>query len=194
MRARIPWLLIYLRFLLTIPAVVFGYCEFIGLPYILLMSIAAASDVYDGKLARRWGVETASLRQWDSIADTVFFLGVLLGIWFSFPAVYTAYKAGILGIIGLEAIRYALDWAKFRRGASYHATSAKIFGVTLLAATLATMGFGIVSPFWEVALTVGIVSELEGLGMSIVLNEWTYNVKHIGIAMKIRRKSGARGK
>jgi CDP-diacylglycerol--glycerol-3-phosphate 3-phosphatidyltransferase len=158
------------------------------------MSIAAASDVYDGKLARRWGVETASLRQWDSIADTVFFLGALLGIWFSFPSVYTAYKVSIVGIIGLEAIRYAFDWAKFRRGASYHAISAKIFGVTLLAATLATMGFGIVSPFWEVALTVGIVSELEGLGMSIVLNEWTYNVKHIGIAMKIRRKSGARGK
>ena len=188
MRARIPWLLIYLRFILTVPAIVFGYYQFIGLPYILLMSIAAASDVYDGKLARRWGVETASLRQWDSIADTVFFLGVLLGIWFSFPAVYTVYKAGIVGIIGLEAIRYALDWAKFKRGASYHATSAKIFGVTLLAATLATMGFGIVSPFWEIALTVGIVSELEGLCMSIVLTEWTYNVKHIGVAIKIRRK------
>lgn len=194
MQARIPWLLIYLRFLLTIPAILFGYWHFIGLPYILLMCIASASDVYDGKLARCWGVETAALRQWDSIADTVFFLGVLCGVWFSFPAVYITYKWGIVAIIVLEVIRYAFDWAKFRRGASYHAVSAKIFGVSLLAATLATMGIGIISPFWEIALIVGIVSELEGLGMSIVLTKWTYNVKHIGIAVKIRRNGGTREK
>ena len=187
MRKQIPWLLIYLRLFLTIPAIVLGYYRLTGLPYILLMAVAATSDVYDGKLARRRGAETASLRQWDSIADTIFFLGVLVGIKLSFPAVYTTYKFGIFAVIALEILRYSIDWVKFRRGASYHAISAKIFGVTLLVSTLATMGFGVTSPFWEIALAMGIISELEGLCMSFVLRTWTYNVKHIGVAIKIMR-------
>ena len=186
---QIPWLLIYLRLALTIPAVLFGYYHIIGTPYILLMIIAAASDYYDGKLARKWGVETATLRQWDSIADTIFFLGVLAGIELSFPAIYTEYKWGIYGVIGIEILRYVYDWSKFRRGASYHAISAKIFGVTLLIATLAIMGFGITSPFMEVALAMGIISELEGLCMSFVLDNWTYNVKHLGVAIKIKKEN-----
>ena len=186
MQKRIPWLLIYLRLFLTIFAVLFGYYKLLGLPYILLMATAAASDYYDGKLARKLGVESASLRQWDSIADTIFFLGVLAGIWFAYPTIYTQYAWGIYSIISLEVLRYIFDIAKFKRGASYHAISAKVFGVTLLIATISIMGFGIASPFLAIALVMGIVSELEGLFMSFVLRSWTYNVRHIGVAIKIR--------
>ena len=187
MLKHIAWLLIYLRLLLTVPAVLFGYYHMVGLPYILLLAAAAASDYYDGKLARKWDVETASLRQWDSVADTIFFLGVLAGMWFAYPLVYINYSPAILSIIGLEVIRYCFDLSKFRKGASYHAISAKIFGVTLLVATIAVMGFGSASPFMEIALAMGVISELEGLLMSFVLQQWTYNVKHIGVALRIRQ-------
>lgn len=182
----IPWVLIYFRFLLTVPAVLFGYYHITGWPYVLLLAVAAASDYYDGVVARKLGVETAAIRQWDSIADTVFFLGVLAGMWVAFPTIYETYKWGILSIILLEVIRYIYDLAKFRRGASYHAYSAKIFGVTLLVATIAIMGFGVAMPFFPGALFMGIISELEGLFMSVVLKKWTYNVKHICVAFKLR--------
>ena len=185
-------MLVYLRLLLTIPAVLFGYYGLTGYPYMLLMALAAASDYYDGKLARKWGVETASLRQWDSIADTIFFLGVLVAIGLRFPTVYTEYRWGIYSIIGLELIRYVVDFIKFRRGASYHALSAKVFGVTLLVATLSLMGFGVASPFLEVALAVGIISELEGLCISFVLRKWTYNVKHLGIAVNSKNTTNSK--
>ena len=187
MLKRLPWLLIYFRLCLTVPAITFGYYKLLGWPYILLLAIAAATDYYDGVLARKYNVETGTLRQWDSIADTIFFLGVLAGMWLAYPDVYIKYGWGIYSIICLEVLRYIFDFAKFRRGASYHALSAKVFGVTLLIATIAIMGFNMPMPFFPLALIIGIISELEGLLMSIVLTEWTYNIRHIGIAIKIKR-------
>ena len=189
MTRKIPWLLIYLRIFLTLFAVLFGYYKILGASYIVLMSVAAASDYFDGVLARKFKVETAALRQWDSIADTIFFLGVLAGMWLAYPEVYVKYITGIYAVIGLEILRYIFDLAKFQRGASYHALSAKLFGVSLLIATISIMGFGIAAPFFPIALAIGIISELEGLFMSVVLTKWAYNVKHIGIAIKMRKSS-----
>jgi phosphatidylglycerophosphate synthase len=186
---KIPWFLIYLRLLLTLAAVLFGYYKILGLPYMLLLVLAAATDYYDGVLARKFDVETALLRQWDSIADTIFFIGVLAGMWFAYPEIYQIFFWGIYSIVGLEIVRYLVDLIKFRRSASYHALSAKIFGVTLLIATIAIMGFGIATPFFQIAILTGIISELEGLAMSFILNDWTYNVKHIGIALRLRNKN-----
>jgi len=186
MKKKLPWLLIYFRFLLTLPAILFGYYGLTGAPYIALLAIAALSDVYDGVLARKFNVETAAIRQWDSIADTVFFMGVFVGMCLAFPALVRQYSWGIYGILGLELARYLFDFGKFQRGASYHALSAKVFGVSLLAATISVMGFGVAAPLLPVAMAIGILSELEGLIISIILKEWTYNVKHIGRAIKLR--------
>jgi phosphatidylglycerophosphate synthase len=49
--------------------------------------VAALSDIYDGILARQWGGETELLRMSDSIADTVFFLGVVGTLWLREPQV-----------------------------------------------------------------------------------------------------------
>lgn len=189
MLKKIPWWLIYLRFSLTLFAILFAQYHLLGWPYVVLMLVAAASDYLDGALARKWGVETASLRLWDSIADTVYFLGVLVGIWISHPEVYAQYRWGIYSIIGLEGVRYIVDLIKFKRGASYHAISAKVFGVSLLVSIIAMMGWGLVAPLFEIALIIGIYSELEGLCMSFVLPKWTYNVKHLGAAIKLKKQA-----
>ncbi len=186
MQRYLPWLLIWIRFLLTVPAVLFGVYGFTGSIYTVLLLLAAGTDYYDGVLARKYGTETALLRQADSIADAVFFVGVLGGIWFAYPEIYTQYALGIELVVGLEMLRYVYDLAKFRRGASYHAISAKIFGVSLLVASIAIMGFGIAFPFLPIALALGVISEMEGLLMSILLKEWTYNIRHVGIIIRLR--------
>ncbi len=189
MLKRLPWYLIYFRLFLTVFTITFGYYRILGAPYIILLAVAAATDYYDGVLARKWDVETASLRQWDTIADTIFFLGVLAGMWFAYPGIYIQYAWGIYTILSLEILRYIYDLAKFKRGASYHAVSSKIFGVSLLIATIAIMGFGVAMPFFPLAIMIGIINELEGLFMSFVLREWTYNIRHIGVAIKIRQRA-----
>jgi len=165
-----------------------GYAHYTGWKYILLLLVAAATDYYDGVLARKMGIETATLRQADSIADTVFFLGVFAGIWLAYPNVIYGYAPGIFAVVTLEALRYVYDLLKFKRGASYHALSAKAFGVSLLVATIAIMGFGTAYPYLPVALFIGVCSGLEGLCMSIVLPVWTYNVRHLGVAINLRNR------
>ena len=182
---KLPWLLIVTRISLTPFAALFGLWGYVGLPYVILMAMAALSDVYDGKLARRYNVETANVRQWDSIADTIFFIGVFVGMCLAYPVMVKQFIWGVSSILGLEVIRYIFDFIKFGRGASYHATSAKVFGVSLLVATIAIMGFSTGSLLMQVALVIGIISELEGLLISIVLGKWTYNVKNIFKALEI---------
>ena len=109
-----------------------------------------------------------------------------MGMWLAYPFVIREYAWGIYSIMGRELLRYVFDFLKFKRGASYHAISAKLFGISLLIATIAIMGFGSPYPFMSVAMVMGIASELEGFIISCILPVWTYNVKHIGKAVKIR--------
>jgi hypothetical protein len=94
----------------------------------------------------------------------------------------------IAAIIAIEAARLLLDLVKFGRIASYHAYSAKLFGLLLMFA----VGWLLSSPrdTWllTAALVWGILSELEGLAFSILLPEWMHDVKTLPRALEARRK------
>jgi phosphatidylglycerophosphate synthase len=186
MRA-IPWSLVVLRLVLTVPAVWMGMKGMTGWPYTILLLVAAASDYFDGALARKLGTETSLLRQWDSFADVVFFLGVLGGMYFAVPFVFLKYRFYFMLIPALECVRYVFDYIKFGKGAAYHSWCAKAFGVAALAACLMVMGTGKDSLAMVLALFLGVVSELEGFAISVILKDWTYNVKHIFVALRCSR-------
>ena len=149
------------------------------------------SDVYDGILARRWGTETAALRVADSAADTVFYLGVLSAVIARHWPVLRDRLTLLIGLLALEAARYLFDWIKFRRIASYHSYASKAWGALMAAATIALLCFD--HAFWMVtlALVAGILCDLEGLAMSALLPQWTYNVKTLRRALALRRRMQA---
>jgi CDP-diacylglycerol--glycerol-3-phosphate 3-phosphatidyltransferase len=187
----VPWSLVGLRLALGPTAVLIAWA---GLPrwlWLLQFVVAALSDVYDGKLARRWGTVTAGLRQADSIVDTVYTLGVGASMYLAEPLIWAEHQWAIALVIGLEGARYPLDWIRFGRGASYHAKSAKLFGLSLVPATIAVMGFGYAGPLLWLSLTIGVLSELEGMAISMVLPRWTHDVPHLGAALAIRREASA---
>ncbi len=188
----VPWGLVLTRLVLT-PVAVWLAFEDLRALWVLQGALATLSDIYDGKLARRWGVVSGGLRQSDSICDTIYALGVAASFWIAEPEIVTEHAWGIGLVIALEAARYPLDWWRFGRGASYHANSARAFGVSLLAPTVLIMGFGYAGPWLWIALAVGIYSELEGIAMSLVLPRWTHDVKHIGVAWRIRQEWKAQG-
>ena len=77
-RRDIPWSMVVGRALLgpgiALVAARVAFAE----PWLGLMILAGFfSDVYDGILARRWGTETSALRVGDSVADTIFYFGIL---------------------------------------------------------------------------------------------------------------------
>jgi CDP-diacylglycerol--glycerol-3-phosphate 3-phosphatidyltransferase len=146
------------------------------------------SDVYDGILARRWKTDTDALRIADSAVDMVFYLGVLAAIverhW---PALRE--RAWLLiAVLALEGIRMAFDWVKFRRMASYHSYTAKAWGILLAAATVALLCFDRWYWILTLALVWGIVCDLEGLAMSLILPEWRRDVKTLRRALELRKE------
>lgn len=84
------------------------------------LGIALVSDGFDGILARRLGVATERLRRLDSAADSLFYATAIVAVWITAPAVLRERFPIVAALIGLELLRYALDFAKFRREASYH--------------------------------------------------------------------------
>ncbi len=184
----IPWALILLRATLAPLAVFLAYHGYPRWIWLLQFAIAVLSDWYDGKLARRWGVVTAGLRQADSVADTFYALAILGSLWLIDKEIILNHLFGIGLVIGLETVRYPLDWVRFGRGASYHAISARLFGASLVIATIAIIGFDTTQPYLWICIALGVVSELEGIAISMILPQWTHDVAHIGVAMQIRRK------
>ena len=157
-----------------------------GALYVACCVAAFLSDVFDGVLARRWRVDGPAVRRLDSAADTVFYVAAAWSVWVARPDVVRDYAAGALVVVALEVVRYAVDYWKFGREASYHAWSAKAWGVALFAALVATMGFGRPRGFVDAAIALGVVADLEGLAMTLVLPRWAHDVRGLGAAWRLR--------
>ena len=174
-RALLGPVVIYLAFLWP-NRLAFGAC----------LIAAFLSDVFDGILARRLNVATPNLRRLDSIADTIFYLSAIFAAWRLHPSAITERLAPLLVLFGLELIRYVFDFAKFGREASYHMWSSKLWGVALFIGFFALLALGITGRPVSAAIYIGIVVDLEGLAISIVLRKWKTDVPTIVHAFRLR--------
>jgi CDP-diacylglycerol--glycerol-3-phosphate 3-phosphatidyltransferase len=137
-------------------------------------------------LARRWKTDTAALRLADSLADTVFNLCVAAAIALEMPGVWHPCRSGVLAVLGCEAVRFAVDLAKFGKPASYHSYLAKTWGLVLAAAVMVTFETQRVSVWMIAAVVLGVLSNAESLAMSLVLPVWRGDVKTLALAWRIR--------
>lgn len=148
--------------------------------------LAFLSDVFDGIIARRLNVATPTLRRLDSIADSVFYVAAVFATWHLYPSVIHEYLPALLALAALEVGRYLFDLAKFKREASYHMWSSKLWGIFLFAGFFELLALGISGFPVAMAIYVGIVADLEGLLISIVLREWETDVPTFIHALRLR--------
>ena len=101
---RIPNLLSMLRIVLCLPLLL---VDAMTLPFGVLYLIAGLTDILDGLLARRWGVESKFGARLDSLADFVFVLvvGYKLFPWLKLPAMLWT----MIGLIALVKIINAIS-------------------------------------------------------------------------------------
>jgi len=185
-RSLIPWFLTCLRFLLAPFVIVLAWR--VEHPQLLLgisIALALVSDIYDGILARRWGTATAALRVSDTVADTLFYLSILGIFLLRHMDVVRANLWLLVALLTTEAARHVFDFVKFRRMASYHTYMAKTWGLILAAATIAILCFDRFSFLMTLAIGWGILCNIEGLAMSIILPRWTADVKTLARAWKL---------
>jgi phosphatidylserine synthase len=151
--------------------------------------VAIVSDIYDGIIARRLHIDTQTLRRYDSFADTVFYGGIAWAAWRLHPEAIRENGFLLAAIFALEIVRYGFDFAKFGREASYHMYSSKLWGLVLGAATVILFAFGTWGWLFRIALLLGVLCDIEGLAMSVVLPRWTHDVPTIAHAWKLRRRT-----
>ena len=151
-----------------------------------LLVVGFLSDVFDGVVARRFDVATATLRRLDSSVDTVFYLCVAYAAWRIAPAPLRAVRWGVTAVLATMALNYLVEWLRFRREASYHARSARLFGLVLFAALawLLATGSGALLP---AAIVCGLVSHFENLAITLILPRWHHDVPSAAHAWRIRR-------
>jgi phosphatidylglycerophosphate synthase len=182
---RLSLALTLLRLVLAPALVVLAHT---GAPGLLLAAALVAgfvSDVLDGVVARRAGVVTPFLRRLDSSVDTVFYLGVAYAAWHRHPDALRALAVPILIVLGGEALNYAAAYAKFRREASYHARSARLWGLLLFLALLALFAAGS-AVLLPLALAAGMLAQAESLAITLVLRGWRHDVPSVWNAVRLR--------
>jgi CDP-diacylglycerol--glycerol-3-phosphate 3-phosphatidyltransferase len=164
-----------------------------GVPIVVAIVAALLSDIYDGIIARRLGVETTALRRADSVADTIFYAAAACAAWLLAPAAVGSVGNILALLLALEGFRYAFDYAKFRREASYHSYAAKLWGLALALALILLLAFNISGWLLRAAIWVGIVSDIEGLAISIALPVWSHDIRSLAHALRARRRVLAAG-
>jgi phosphatidylglycerophosphate synthase len=107
-KEHIPWLMAAARALLGPVLIVGAECGWNGLALAGIVVAALLSDIYDGVLARRWKCDTAGVRFFDSMADTVFYLCTAVAFWIRLPLLWQSYAGLLVGLLALEGVRFAL--------------------------------------------------------------------------------------
>lgn len=175
-RAQIPNCITALRILGA--AVILVLPPFTILFYIVY-TLCGVSDVVDGFLARRMGVTSELGSRLDSVADLLFYTGMVLRV---FPALWQILPwqiwCGLGAVLLLRAGSYAAAGVKFRRFAAVHTYLNKLTGAAVFGVAYAlVLPIGV--PYCIVACAIGGLASLEELVIHLASPQYPAHVQSI---------------
>ena len=144
---QIPNLLSALRIALCLPLLL---VDAMTVPFWVLYVIAGLTDILDGFLARRWGVESKLGARLDSLADFVFVLavGYKLFLWLKLPASLWM----MIGLIALVKIINAICSYVVRHRIEYlHTKANRLTGFFLFIGMMTIGQSYFISVAWMIA-------------------------------------------
>lgn len=188
---RLPILLTSSRLVLGPCIVAFAYLWPQSAVLVGCVVLAFLTDVFDGVLARHLDVATSAVRRLDTAADSVFYVGALWAAWVLHPDVILDNALLLVLLVALECVRYAFDFWKFRREASYHMWSSKLWGIALFVAFVAIFVMDDPGVLPTLAIAIGILADAEGLLISLILPDWRHDVPSIVHALRHRAERNA---
>jgi phosphatidylglycerophosphate synthase len=149
--------------------------------------LATLTDIFDGKVARHFGVATARLRRLDSIADTIFYAGAGVALWLRHADVLRSRALLVLAFLAMQTGGHLLDVWKFGRDTSYHTWSGRAFGVVLCIAVTLVFWTGHSDGWLTAALIIGMIAHLDAFAITMILPSWHHDVHTIRNAVRLRR-------
>jgi CDP-diacylglycerol--glycerol-3-phosphate 3-phosphatidyltransferase len=188
MKYKIPMALTVMRALLAPVMVLLALFYPTRSIFGLCLVTAFLSDMFDGIIARKLGIATPNLRRADSIADSIFYASAIFAAWHLYPQEIMNHAATLTILLTLELLRYLFDFLKFRREASYHMWSSKIWGIFLFTGFFSLLALGNGGLAFSLAIYVGIAADVEGLIISAILREWQADVPSFVHALRLQRR------
>ena len=146
-------------------------CAFAGVTrfvYLPILIAATLSDIFDGILARKFGVATPALRRYDSITDIIYYLFILAVAWILCRAVIVGNLWLIALILLSEAACIFTCLLRFGRYPATHSILAKIYGLCLLGAFVALLVFNAGDRVIAGLAVVALAANLEILAMHLI--------------------------
>jgi CDP-diacylglycerol--glycerol-3-phosphate 3-phosphatidyltransferase len=179
MKRHLPFALTTLRLLLGPVALMCALANVTRWIFLPILVTGTLSDIYDGVLARRYGVATPALRRYDSVTDVIYYLFILAAAFLLCKTVVTQHWLLIALILLSEAACILVSCARFGKYPATHSYLAKFYGLCLLAALVALLVFN-ASGWVLIALTaVALVTNLEIIAIHFLMRAPPVDVRSI---------------
>lgn len=185
----LPILLIIFRF--TLAPIIIGlssvYGEKASLAIVILMYLGLLSDILDGILARKMEISTTKLRRLDSQVDMIFWISIGISAWLLHADILSSKFTEIIILLILEAMCYVISFIRFGKETCTHAFLFKMFGLALLLAFTAIIGFGITGTAFNIAFIVALLAYTDRILIVLILPYWTHDIPSCYHAYLIRK-------
>jgi phosphatidylglycerophosphate synthase len=185
----IPYLLILFRFLLAPTLIILSFLMGEDAAYIvlILMFLGLFSDIFDGIIARKMKIDTEKMRRLDSQTDLIFWLSIALSCYLIYPALIKENWIGVLAVLIMEAMCYAVSLIKFGKETCTHAFVSKMWALTLLATFTSLLGFAYGGWMMKTCIVLGLISQLDVILIILFLPRWTHDIPSFYHAILIRK-------
>ena len=184
-----PYYLIFLRLALVPIILLLGYLKGEeGKNLILVcMYIGLLSDIFDGIIARNLGVQTQKIRRLDSQVDMIFWVSIGFCTWFLHPKLIKDNAEVISVIFIMEGLCYLISILKFGKETCTHAFLSKMWGISMLVAFTALIGFNYAGIPFKISIVLGLISHLDRILITLILPHWTHDIPSAYHAYLIRK-------
>lgn len=175
----VPFALTTLRLLLGPVAL---FCAFTNAPrivYLGVLVLGTASDIFDGILARRFGIATQKLRRYDSATDAIYYAFILGVAWLLCKPVILAGIAAIATLVVSEAAVLAVSVVRFRRYPATHTYLAKFYGLGMLTALIALLVFNASGWVLDALATIAVIANPEIVAIHLLADEPPVDVRSL---------------
>ncbi|MGM5631150.1 CDP-alcohol phosphatidyltransferase family protein [Apibacter raozihei] len=186
---RIPITLIFFRILLIPIVISMSYLggNSIRIFIVILMYLGLLSDIFDGIIARRLGIATEKLRRLDSLVDLFFWLSIGISSWIISPEIIKNNSVPIIFLFILEIICYLVSFLRFKKEASTHSYTAKLWGLSLVVAFTSIIGFNYGGFFMDNSILIGYISYADVILILLILPHWAHDIPSFYHAYLVRK-------
>lgn len=155
--------------------------------FVVVLAVSLATDIVDGKLARRLGQASRWGARLDSWADLATYACVPVCAYWLRPELIETEAVTFWAVVAAFAVPLAYGFVKFGRLTSYHTLGAVIAGYLLGTSVILLFAGG---PIWplRIAAVALILAELEEIAITTVLVRPATMVRSLPIALHIRRE------